>query len=466
MAYNFPDSPSNGDTFTLNGVTYAYNSTKGVWKDTAVGVLPATVTSSDTAPLNPKAGDLWYRTDVSSLYVYYSDGSSSQWVGVSGPAGPAGPAGTDGADGADGADGSSVISYANFAAFPTTNNTAGDFGFAQDTKALYMWDGTEWDRISLGGDALFWQTEALDTYEINTANTQVIITEAIDPEQFSIAYSYDISPTSSTAITNVSESNGDFTLTFDSSTTESSVLFRTKATDGVNTIYKNSTLSLINPFWDNVVFLMSVDTNNNLVDISEATSSPHTITKYGNAAASTNYTKYNTKSVYFDGSGDYLRADTALDGFTGVNDAITIEAWIYNVNTPSAGLYWFGLNRASDGQNTLILGQTEVHINNTSQGTLSTTMSANQWYHYAYVYESGLHKIYLDGTEVFSVTNTSFNTSLSACVFGVATEFDTANGGTPGNYVNGYIENLQVLNIKKYTANFTPPSAAFSKNYQ
>ena len=136
------------------------------------------------------------------------------------------------------------------------------------------------------------------------------------------------------------------------------------------------------------------------------------------------------------------------------------------MNTPSAGLYWFGLNRASDGQNTLILGQTEVHINNVSQGTLSTTMSANQWYHYAYVYESGLHKIYLDGTEVFSVTSTPLNTSLSACVFGVGAEFDTANGGTPGNYVNGYIENLQVLNTKKYTTNFTPPSAAFSKNYQ
>ena len=177
MAYNFPDNPSNGDTFTLNGVTYAYNSTKGVWKDTAVGALPrpvATTTSSDTAPANPSAGDLWYRTDVSSLYVYYNDGSSSQWVGVSGPTGAAG---------ADGADGSSVISYANFAAFPTTNNTAGDFGFAQDTKALYMWDGTEWDRISLGGDALFWQTEALDSYEIDTSNTQIITTEATDPEE-------------------------------------------------------------------------------------------------------------------------------------------------------------------------------------------------------------------------------------------------------------------------------------------
>ena len=211
---------------------------------------------------------------------------------------------------------------------------------------------------------------------------------------------------------------------------------------------------------------MSVDTNNNLVDISEATSSPHTITKYGNAAASTNYTKYNTKSVYFDGSGDYLRADTALDGFTGVNDAITIEAWVYTVSTATSSTFWFGLNRASDGQNTLLLGHKEVHINNVYDGDLNTPMTANQWHHFAYVYESGLHKIYLDGTEVYSKTSTPLNTSLSGCVFGIGTEFDTANGGTPGNYINGYIENLQVLNTKKYTADFTPPSSAFSKTSQ
>jgi hypothetical protein len=30
MALNFPDSPANGDTTTLNGVSYTYDSTKTV----------------------------------------------------------------------------------------------------------------------------------------------------------------------------------------------------------------------------------------------------------------------------------------------------------------------------------------------------------------------------------------------------------------------------------------------------
>lgn len=136
MAYNFPDSPSNGDTFTLNGVTYAYNSTKGVWKDTAVA--PPSVTSSDTAPSSPAAGALWYRTDDSTLYVYYSDGSSSQWVGVSGPAGPQGTTGATGAAGVDGADG--IDATSTLAELTDTDTTT----TAPSTGDLLEWNGTKW----------------------------------------------------------------------------------------------------------------------------------------------------------------------------------------------------------------------------------------------------------------------------------------------------------------------------------
>ena len=68
MPLTFPTSPTNGQTVTLSGTTYTYNATKGVWEATASG-----------------AGD-----------------------------------------------GSSVTSYANLAAFPSSGNTAGDFGFATD----------------------------------------------------------------------------------------------------------------------------------------------------------------------------------------------------------------------------------------------------------------------------------------------------------------------------------------------
>lgn len=141
MAINFPNSPSNGDTHTAGGKTFTYDATAGLWNPSD---LPK-VLSSDAPPSNPATGDLWFDSSTGTLYFYYNDGSSSQWVGVSG---------ADGVDGVDGVDGASATptSYTNLAAFPSSGNTLGDFAVAQDTKALYMWNETQWEIASSGSD--------------------------------------------------------------------------------------------------------------------------------------------------------------------------------------------------------------------------------------------------------------------------------------------------------------------------
>ena len=84
MAINFPNSPSSGDTHTAAGQTFTYDGT--VWNPQK-GTPVSTGTS---APSSPTPGDLWFDTSEGTLYFYYADGSSNQWVGVSGPAGAAG----------------------------------------------------------------------------------------------------------------------------------------------------------------------------------------------------------------------------------------------------------------------------------------------------------------------------------------------------------------------------------------
>ena len=84
MAINFPNSPSNGATHTAAGQTFTYDGT--VWNPQS-GTPVSTGTS---APSSPSPGDLWFDTSDGTLYFYYADGSSNQWVGVSGPAGAAG----------------------------------------------------------------------------------------------------------------------------------------------------------------------------------------------------------------------------------------------------------------------------------------------------------------------------------------------------------------------------------------
>ena len=232
MAINFPDSPSNGDTQTINGAVYTYNSTTGKWD--VSGDNTTSVTVSDTAPSGAVAGDQWFNSTDGSLYVYYNDGSSSQWVGISGPAGAAGSSG------------SSVTAYANTAAFPSSGNTEGDFAFAQDTKALYVWDGTEWDRINSGNDALPEITTALpSTLNIMPSGNTDVTIAASDPDGFPITYSYDTNPANVSSLVSsvTNQNNGTFTLTTTSGS--GSFTFRAKANDGVHTAISTSVMTLI-----------------------------------------------------------------------------------------------------------------------------------------------------------------------------------------------------------------------------
>ncbi len=229
MAINFPDSPSNGDTHVVGDKTWTYNASKTRW--TASGLYV-----SDNAPTSPSAGDQWFNSTDGSLLVYYNDGSSSQWVVVSGPAG------SDGAVGAS----STPTSYANLAAFPSSGNTDGDFGFATDTKAVYVWDGTEWDRVYTDANAVpEWTTEPPSTADLaidGTATNQTVV--ASDPEGFPIEYSYDTNPSNQSQAT-ISQSSNAFTIT--PSTTEAdagSFTLRYKATDGLHSTSKSTIYTL------------------------------------------------------------------------------------------------------------------------------------------------------------------------------------------------------------------------------
>lgn len=75
---NFPNSPTNGQEYQ----GYVYDSTDNVWN--RLPNNPEFVRFSETAPSNPQEGTLWFNTTVGKMYVYYNDGTSSQWVGVAG----------------------------------------------------------------------------------------------------------------------------------------------------------------------------------------------------------------------------------------------------------------------------------------------------------------------------------------------------------------------------------------------
>ena len=77
MPLNFPNSPSLNDEYTFGGSTYTWNGS--VWGVKAASAADG-VHMSDTAPANPVAGDMWWRTNDGRLYIYYEDIDGAQWV--------------------------------------------------------------------------------------------------------------------------------------------------------------------------------------------------------------------------------------------------------------------------------------------------------------------------------------------------------------------------------------------------
>lgn len=82
-----PSTPTEGDLWYNSnlGRTFVYydDGSSQQWVDVAPfnqGGTNSTVIVSSSAPTSPTEGQLWYNTILARTFIYYGDGSSSQWV--------------------------------------------------------------------------------------------------------------------------------------------------------------------------------------------------------------------------------------------------------------------------------------------------------------------------------------------------------------------------------------------------
>ena len=186
----------------------------------------------------------------------------------------------------------------------------------------------------------------------------------------------------------------------------------------------------------------------------------------GDAKVSTAQYKYGTASMYFDGSGDYIKGNQATSDLYVFRGDFTIEMWVKSGSTTSVGGAFPTIFATSTFNGTGLgikiqgtggagtVGCACVWYNNSQILTGTNNIADNNWHHIAVTRNGSAIRLFVDGTQQSNTTSTAS--------FTVASEYPIIGADTTstGN-LNGYIDDLRVTKgYARYTANFTPPTSA------
>ena len=202
-----------------------------------------------------------------------------------------------------------------------------------------------------------------------------------------------------------------------------------------------------------------VDNSTNAYAIVPRTS--QSIQRFNPFGASTAYsTSVIGGSGYFDGSGDYLTATGSSNLAFGAGD-FTIELWVYfnSVTSPPAYQFIYSSADSSVFANTPVIywyeTSSSLRFNNGGDVFSIAGIQAKTWYHVAICRSGSTTKMFLNGAQVGSATDTTtYINQPSRPMIG-------ANGNGSGNLpFNGYISDVRCLKgTALYTSSFTPPTA-------
>ena len=171
--------------------------------------------------------------------------------------------------------------------------------------------------------------------------------------------------------------------------------------------------------------------------------------------------------MLFDGNSDLIHVPQSTDfEMTG---AFTIEVVARFVALGTTeGLISSSISGATYGtvgynMNKQTSNKISVEVSNGSGGpqlVSSTALSVDTWYHIAVVrLPSNRVDLYINGT---SEANSTFTGTLNnPSVTKLGAKNSAANGSSPTQFLNGWIQEARVSNVARWDANFTPPSAAY-----
>ena len=183
----------------------------------------------------------------------------------------------------------------------------------------------------------------------------------------------------------------------------------------------------------------------------------------GNAQISTSVVKYGTGSMAFDGTGDYLIGQVSPNLSFGTGN-FTIEGWAYVTNTGTT--FQCMLSIGAPVQIYARSGTIKIYFNDTDDTTTyivngaegpASSVSPNTWFHFAVVRNGTTFSAYVNGVAGTPTTGISDQVALSANPISLG-----IYGATSTLPFTGYMDDIRITKgYARYTANFTPPTAAF-----
>ncbi len=219
----------------------------------------------------------------------------------------------------------------------------------------------------------------------------------------------------------------------------------------------------VSPYYDVTVTPGGIDANVKLLlhgngaDASniftDSSSTPKTITAFGNAQIDTAQSKFASASALFDGAGDYLTIPDSADWDFGTGD-FTIDFQV-RFNTIPIQPTFVDIGATTSGAVVTYYSNTLYCYIASSVYQFSWTPSTGTWYHVALVRSGANLKAFINGVQIGSTLSNSSNITGVTQGVRIGNGFDTAEH-------NGWLDEVRISNIARWTSNFTPPASEYT----
>ncbi|WP_431860108.1 LamG-like jellyroll fold domain-containing protein [Azospirillum sp.] len=175
-------------------------------------------------------------------------------------------------------------------------------------------------------------------------------------------------------------------------------------------------------------------------------------------------TPFGTHCMYFQDE-SYFNIPKSYKMAFGTTQDFTIETWVRLEAAPANNEgYVFDLRDANTGDARGVAylsynyGTSKFLTNGAAGMVASATSAAQVWHHVAIVRYNGTRTLYVDGVSVGSAADTTNYTNSQIWLGRMATS------GPNGYSLNGWLSNFHVSKKARYTANFTRPTAEFTRD--